>query len=266
MQGCLCVCLLQFVWHWSFSGEQHCAAANTVVLPVSAGSVPVFDGVCRALAAKSGIVVVSVEYKLSPEYKFPEGLEDAYAATCWVAKHAARFGGNAQQLAVGGDSAGGNFAAAVSILARDRSGPSIKLQLLLYPVVQYEDEQTGYSESAKQNSHGYYLDVDKLAWYFKQYLVNPPEDGGNPLVSVLLTKDLSNLPPAVVITAEYDVLKDQGRSYADRLEQAGVPVHYKDYPGQIHSFIGFAVTDTRTDVGLQAIDDIARHLRNTFLL
>lgn len=147
---------------------------------------------------------------------------------------------------------------------RDRSGPSIKLQLLLYPVVMYEDEETGYSESAKQNSHGYYLDLDKLAWYFKQYLVNPKEDGKNPLVSLSLTEDLSRLPPAVVMTVEYDILKDQGHSYAEKLKQAGVPVQYKCYPGQIHSFVGFAVTESGTDVGLQAIDDVAHYIQSTF--
>lgn len=140
------------------------------------------------------------------------------------------------------------------------------MQILLYPVVLYEDEQTGYSQSAKQNSHGYYLDLDKMAWYFKQYLVNAQENGKNPLVSVLLTKDLSNLPPALVITGEYDILKDQGHSYAEKLKQAGVPVHYKDYPGQIHSFIGFAVTDNKTDIGVQAIDDVAHYIRSAFSL
>lgn len=228
-----------------------------------AGSIDKFDGLCRALTAKSGSVVVSVEYKLSPEHKFPEGLEDAYAATNWVAKNAASFGADSQQLAVGGDSAGGNFAAAVSILARDRSGPSITLQVLLYPVLQYEDEQTGYSESAKRYSHGYFLDLDKMAWYWKQYLVNPREHGKKPLVS-LLTQDLSSLPPAVILTAEHDILEDQGHSYAEKLKQAGVPVSYKCYPGQIHSFVGFAVTDNRTDVGLHAIDDIAQHIQDTF--
>ena len=128
----------------------------------------------------------------------------------------------------------------------------------------YEDEEMVYSESAKQNSHGFYLDLDKLAWYFKQYLVNPKEDGRNPLFSVLLTKDLSRLPPAVVLTGQYDILKDQGHNYAEKLKQAGVPVQCKCYPGQIHSFVGFAVTENGTDIGLQAIDDVAHYIQSTF--
>ena len=162
-----------------------------------------------------------------------------------------------------GDSAGGNFAAAVSILARDRAGPKLSLQVLLYPVVAYESKETGYSESFKQNREGYYLTVDKFEWYLKQYL-SRPEQASDPCLSVTQTKDLSDLPDAVVITAEFDILKDQGKAYADKLQAAGVPVQYKAYPGQIHSFLGFAVTQYGTDSGVQALADVGQLIRKHF--
>lgn len=165
---------------------------------------------------------------------------------------------------VAGDSAGGNFSAAVSILARDRSGPKLSLQVLLYPVTAYETKQTGYSESYTQNREGYYLTAGKLEWYWRQYLQNPEQQGRHPLVSVLYTKDLTKLPAAVVVTAEFDVLRDQGRAYADKLEASGVSVRYKCYPGQIHSFVGFAVTQYGTDVGMQAIADVGQQIQQHF--
>lgn len=147
-------------------------------------------------------------------------------------------------------------------MARDRSGPQIKLQLLLYPVLLYEDQQTGYSQSAQDNSTGYYLDLNKMAWYFDQYLIDSSKQGRNdPLVSVSLTQDLRNLPAAVILTAQYDILKDQGYDYAEKLRQAGVKVKYKSYPGQIHSFIGFAVSQHGTDAGLAAIDDVGQYIK-----
>ena len=123
--------------------------------PFGAGDFDIFDPLCRALAHHSGIHVVSVGYKLAPEHKFPEGLEDAYSATMWVAQHAAEFGADPSRLAVGGDSAGGNFAAVVSVLAWDRAGPKISLQVLLYPVVLMEDDKTGHSKSLQDFATGY---------------------------------------------------------------------------------------------------------------
>ncbi len=163
-----------------------------------------------------------------------------------------------------GDSAGGNFAAAVSTLARDRLGPKISLQILLYPVTAYESDTTGHSESHKQNAEGYYLTAGKMVWYWKQYLQDPEQQGKDPLVSPLQTTDMTNLPAAVIVTAEFDVLRDQGKAYADKLHAAGVPVHYKCYPGQIHSFMGFAVTQYSTDVGMQAIADVGLQVQNQF--
>ena len=166
-------------------------------------------------------------------------------------------------VVIAGDSAGGNFAAAISILARDRAGPKLSLQVLLYPVVSYESEETGYSDSFKQNREGYYLTVDKFEWYLKQYLSNP-EQALDPRFSVTQTKDLSNLPAAVIVTVEFDILKDQGKAYAEKLQAAGVPVQSKDYPGQIHSFLGFAVTQYGTDAGVQALADVGQLIRKHF--
>ncbi|KAL0049256.1 hypothetical protein WJX82_009847 [Trebouxia sp. C0006] len=128
------------------------------------GDLDVFDALCRALAHHSRVHVVSVGYSLAPEHNFPEGLEDAYAATLWASEHAADFGADPSRIAVAGDSAGGNFSAAVSILARDRFGPKLSLQILLYPVTDYESDQTGHSESFKQNKEGYYLTAGKMEW------------------------------------------------------------------------------------------------------
>ncbi|DBA95607.1 TPA: hypothetical protein ACH3X3_013455 [Trebouxia sp. C0006] len=227
------------------------------------GDLDVFDALCRALAHHSRVHVVSVGYSLAPEHNFPEGLEDAYAATLWASEHAADFGADPSRIAVAGDSAGGNFSAAVSILARDRFGPKLSLQILLYPVTDYESDQTGHSESFKQNKEGYYLTAGKMEWYWKQYLQDPVQCK-DPLVSVLHANDLTKLPPAVVVTAEFDLLRDQGKAYADKLKAAGVSVQYKCYPGQIHSFMGFAVTQYGTDVGLQALADVGQQVQEHY--
>ena len=225
-----------------------------------AGDLDVFDPLCRALAHHSGIHVVSVGYKLAPKHKFPEGLKDAYSATVWVAQHAAEFGADPSRLAVGGDSAGGNFAAVVSVLARDQAGPKISLQVLLYPVVLMEDDNSGHSKSMQDFAAGYYLTIERMDWYFKQVL-NNAEEGRDPMVSVSLTRNLTGLPAAYVVTAEFDVLRDQGKDYADKLQSAGVSVNYRCYPGQLHSFIGFATSQFGTDVSFHAIADVAKQLR-----
>ena len=224
------------------------------------GDLDVFDPLCRALAHHSGLHIVSVGYKLSPEHKFPEGLEDAYSATVWVSQHAADFGADPDRIAVGGDSAGGNFAAVVSVLARDRGGPKITRQVLLYPVVLADPADTGNGTSFKDYATGYYLTTARMAWYLKQYLT-APEDCSNTLVSVSLAQNLANLPAAIVITAEFDILRDQGKDYVDKLQAAGISSQYTCYPGQLHSFIGFATSQYGTDVGLQAIADVAKQLR-----
>jgi acetyl esterase len=195
------------------------------------GDIQTLDTVCRAVANRSGAKVVSVDYCLSPEYKFPKPLEDCVAATKWVAEHGGEIGVDGSRIAVGGDSAGGNLAAAVALRARDEGGPAIALQALVYPVTDYSFE----TESYAVNADGYLLTKDMMIWFWDHYL-NSAADGENPLASPLRADDLSGLPPAVVITAEYDPLRDEGEAYAKRLSEAGVPVIQTRYDGQIHAF------------------------------
>ena len=170
------------------------------------------DVTCRELAARSGSVVVSVDYRLAPESRYPAAHEDCYAATVWAAEHAAELGADASKLAVGGDSAGGNLAAVVSLRARDEDGPAIGFQLLVYPVT---DHDYG-TDSYRDNADGYLLTRDGMVWFWDHYL-GPDGDGSHPHASPLRAEDLSGLPPAHVITAEYDPLRDEGEAYAKRL-------------------------------------------------
>ena len=188
---------------------------------------------CRELAARSGSVVVSVDYRLAPEHRFPAAHEDSYAATVWAAEHAAELGADASRLAVGGDSAGGNLAAVVALRARDENGPSIGFQLLIYPVTNHSYETASYSD----NADGYLLSRDGMVWFWDHYL-GPDGDGSHPHASPLRAADLSGLPAAHVITAEYDPLRDEGEAYAKRLQGAGVATTHTRYAGQIHAFFG----------------------------
>lgn len=190
------------------------------------------DNVCRSLANGASCIVVSVDYRLAPEYKFPAALEDCYAATQWVAENAARLNGDASRIAVGGDSAGGNLTAVVALMARDRGGPPLVFQLLIYPVT----DATGSSPSMTENAQGYGLTRDDMIWFTNHYLNNKDEQK-NPLVSPLHAPDLIGLPPALIITAEYDPLRDEGELYGQRLKDAGVPVSMTRYDGMIHGFV-----------------------------
>ena len=206
------------------------------------------DATARHLTLGAGCVVVSVDYRLAPEAKFPGPAEDCYAATRWVAEHAAEIGGSGNNLAVGGDSAGGNLAAAVCLMAKDRGGPSLGMQLLVYPVTA-RDFQTG---SYVDNAEGYNLTRDTMVWYWEQYLANDT-DGTNAYAAPQQAQDLRGLPPAVVITAEYDPLRDEGEAYAHRLQAVGVPTTCTRYPGMIHGFFGMsAVVDKGKDAIAQA--------------
>ena len=213
------------------------------------GCIETHENACRALANLTPCVVVSVEYRLSPEAKFPAGLEDCYAATSWVAEHGTELGGDPTRLAVGGDSAGGNLAAAVALLARERGGPKIGLQLLIYPVTDYNFETASYRDAAE----GYGLTQDSMRLFWELYL-DSEGDAANPLASVLRA-DLAGLPPAHVITAEYDPLRDEGDAYAAKLKAAGVPVEHVLYPGQIH---GFFNVGTMMKTGEVAVERAAR--------
>jgi acetyl esterase len=195
------------------------------------GDLEAYDATCRALTNAAGCLVVAMEYRLAPEHTFPAAPEDCYAATCWVAANATAIGGDPRRIAVGGDSAGGNLAAVVAQMARDRGGPALVYQLLVYPVTDYGYDTTSYRE----NAEGYLLTKDAMVWFWNHYL-RSADDGNNPLASPLRANDLHGLPPAMVLTAEFDPLRDEGEAYAIRLQEAGVPVTLKRYAGTIHGF------------------------------
>ncbi len=222
------------------------------------GDLDTTDLRCRILAEWAGCVVVSVDYRMAPEHRFPAAVEDSYAATCWVADHTGELGVDARRLAVGGDSAGGNLAAVVAILARDKGMPTIAFQYLVYPVTDCDLRRASYIE----NDEGYGLSAATMRWYWAQYVPNEA-DRTNPLASPLRAPDLRGLPPAFVITAEYDPLRDEGEAYAQRLREAGVPVQLKRYSGLIHGFLGQA---GELDQGKIATIDSATALREAFTL
>jgi acetyl esterase len=210
------------------------------------------DGPCRALTNKVGCVTVSVDYRLAPEHKFPAGVEDCFAATKWVSEHAKELNVDASRLAVGGDSAGGNLSAVIAQLARDAGGPKISFQLLIYPAT--EAELDTYSHKTFTD---YFLTKDDIAWFWKQYL-RTPADRKDPRIAPALAKSLKGLPPALIITAEFDPLRDEGEAYGEKLRAAGVPVSVTRYEGMIHGFVSMYEV---LDKGKQAIDESAAALR-----
>ena len=224
------------------------------------GNLDTHDNLCRALAGAGECLVVSVDYRMAPEHTYPAAVDDCYAATMWVAAHAEELGGDADRLAVGGDSAGGNLAAAVTLMARDRSpgGAKIVHQVLIYPVTDYAFDTPSY----RDNADGYMLTRADMQWYWQLYLGEGNElRAHEPYASPLRASDLTGLPPAHVITAEYDPLRDEGDAYARRLREVGVPVKSTCYPGMIHGFVDMAMV---IDQGKRAVDDIGRELRVAF--
>lgn len=217
------------------------------------GNLASHDSLCRALANSAGCIVISADYRLAPEHKFPAPVEDAYAATQWAASYAASFGGDGTRLAVGGDSAGGAMAASVTLMARDRGGALPSFQLLIYPVTNYSFDTPSY----RQNASGYMLTRDDMVWFWRHYLTNKA-DGLHPYASPLRAKELQGLPPALVITAEFDPLRDEGEAYAEKLRRAGVPVKLTRYDGMIHNFVRmFPILDR----GREAVQEAGRTLR-----
>jgi acetyl esterase len=213
------------------------------------------DGLCRALANAAGCVVVSVDYRLAPEAKYPAASDDCYAATKWVADNAAALGVDANRLAIGGDSAGGNLAAVVAQMARDKGGPKIVFQVLHCPVTNLDYSTQSYVE----NAEGYMLTKDGMVWFWNHYL-EVPEHGKEPNASPLLG-NTHGLPPALIQTAEFDPLRDEGAAYANKLMDSGVTVTYHQYDGLIHdTFLFFGVVAG----GRQNIDEAAKHLREAF--
>ena len=195
------------------------------------GSYDVRDNFCKKIAEQSSCAVVSVQYRLAPEHPFPAGLQDCYEATCWASENGHVFGGDGSRLAVGGESAGGNFAAVVSLMARDKNGPRIRHQTLLYPAL----DCSGSTPSRRDKGKEYLLTQEMLKQFGDAYLpagTNRKDPYCSPVFA-----DLKGLPPAVIITAEHDPLRDEGNLYAQRLEEAGGAVVQKEYAGMIHDFV-----------------------------
>ncbi len=220
------------------------------------GDLDIYDGLCRALANAAGCAVFSVGYRLAPENKFPAAVEDCYAALVWIRAEAARLGLDSNRIAVGGDSAGGNLAAVMSQAARDRGGPAIVFQLLVYPVT---DASLDFA-SAKDPEKDALLTSSDMRWFWNHYL-RDSGDGASPLASPLRSARLEGLPTALVLTAEFDPLLDEGEAYAVRLREAGVPVTLTRYDGMPHGFLGMAGV---LDQARTALAQVGAALRSVF--
>jgi acetyl esterase/lipase len=217
------------------------------------GSVALSDNFCRALANASGCAVLSVEYRLAPEHRYPAAADDAYAATAWAAENAAELGVDPARLAVGGSSAGGNLAAVVSLMARERGGPKIALQWLHVPVTDHDFTRSSY----RTNATGRGLTRAAMEWFWAHYEPDVRRRS-EPFASPFHARDLRRLPPAIVLLAECDPLHDEGAAYAERLREAGVPVTLIEYPGMVHGFMSWASV---LPAGARAFKEIGAALR-----
>ena len=216
------------------------------------GTLDSYDALCRALANASGALVASVDYRLAPEHPFPAALEDSWAALLWAREHAAELGADPDRLAVAGDSAGGNIAAVLARRARDEGGPPLRFQLLIYPVIDAAMDTDSYEEAA----YDYYLERQGMRWFWRHYLAGV--DPATPDASPLHASDLSGLPPAHVITAQYDPLRDEGEAYAERLREAGVAVTVRRHEGMTHGFFRWRAD---IDEAHGAMEEVGRALR-----
>jgi acetyl esterase len=221
------------------------------------GDLDSHDNLCRALATKTSAIVIAVDYRLAPEHRFPAAVDDALAAVHWVAKEGASIGADVTRIAVSGDSAGGNLAAAVSLAVRDQGGPAIRAQALIYPATDITNQNRA---SARDFARGFFLTSERMNWFFDHYVPDKAMRS-NPLASPLLAADHHHLPPALVITAQFDPLRDEGEAYADVLKRAGVPVQLRRFEGVIH---GFASMDRWFPESQEATDLIADYLKAQF--
>ncbi len=221
------------------------------------GDLDSHDGVCRDIANAAECTVISVDYRLAPEAKFPAAAEDAIAAAQWIHDNAADLGVDRTRLAVGGDSAGGNLSAVVALHARDNGGPKLKLQVLIYPSADMSSVYPSYEEFAEQLP----LTRTTMDWFVDLYLTNREKDARDWRASPLHAESLAGLPPAFIITAAMDPLRDEGEELARALMKAGVSVEVKRFDGQIHGFLtmGRIIKDAQT-----AVADIATELRKAF--
>jgi acetyl esterase len=221
-------------------------------------SLDTHDAMCRNLCAGTGCVVVSVDYRLAPENKFPAAPDDCLAATRWAVANAAALGADPGRVLVAGDSAGANLAAVTALRIRDEGGPSLSAQLLIYPVTDYYEPGT---PSMSENAEGYGLTRSGMIWFWDHYLADPSH-GDHPHASPFRAADLSGLPPALVVTAEFDPLRDEGEYYADRLRQAGVPTEMKRWDGMNHGFFFWpGVVDRASDAMDEACEWVKAVLR-----
>lgn len=219
------------------------------------GDLESHDGACRSLTNQAGCVTVAIDYRLAPEHKFPAAVDDCYAAAVWVSEHAREFNGDAKRVAVGGDSAGGNLAAVVSILARDRGKPPLCFQLLIYPAT-----DAALDTYSHRTFTEYFLTADMVRYFYGHY-IRSEADKKDPMLSPALAKSLKGLPPALVITAEFDPLRDEGEAYGEKLKGAGVPVTITRYPGMIHGFFTLANV---LDQGKKAVTEASAALKKAF--
>jgi acetyl esterase len=215
-------------------------------------SVDGHDSLARRIAARTGMLVVSVDYRLAPEFPFPAPHDDCWAVTTWLAEHAEEWGGDPSRLAVCGDSAGGNLAAGVALRARDEGLP-LTFQALIYPCI--DDVQDDYA-SMRSNAEGYFLSAADMTWFWDHFV--PEQYRTDPRAVPARATDLQGLAPAIVMTAEYDPLRDEGEHFAERLRDAGVPVEVIRYPGVVHGFVSRWHTMARAE---RAHDDLAAALR-----
>jgi acetyl esterase len=220
------------------------------------GDLYTHDGLCRSITNAARCAVLSVDYRLAPESKYPVAVEDSYAALLWIVANAERLGIDRRRMAVGGDSAGGNLATVMALMARDRTGPRLALQVLIYPVTDHDLDTRSYRE----NATGYILTREGMRWFWNHYLASEAQ-GREPYASPLHAASLAGLPPALVITAEYDPLCDEGEAYAARLRDAGVPVTLTRYPGMFHGFV--RLTNV-LDKARTALDEIASSVQKAF--
>ncbi|WP_430791139.1 alpha/beta hydrolase fold domain-containing protein [Actinoplanes sp. G11-F43] len=217
------------------------------------GSLSTSDSICRALSTMVPCVVVSVGYRLAPEDPFPAAVEDCYAAVRWAVEHAAEFGADSRRVAVAGDSAGGNLAAAMALMARDRNGPELTTQVLVYPPL----HSNMVSQSMLENKDPMFFNAHSSAWFWNHYLADPA-DGESPYASPLKAADHGGLPEALIMTGELCPVRDEGKAYANAMAAAGVPVEYHQYAGLPHGFLAVAA---KLQTAREALGLIAGFLR-----
>ncbi len=215
------------------------------------------DAISRFYCKHANAIVVSVDYRLAPEHKFPAAVDDSFAAICWAVDHAREIGADPNRVAVTGDSAGGTLSTVVCQLAKAKGGPKIAFQALLYPSVDLDSTHSIYPSRQKFGGGEYFLSLAEMEWFKSMYLTAPGE-AKDPRASPLASPDLTGLPPALIVAAGCDILRDEGKAYADRLADAGVPVEYRCFEDTIHAFVSFSGT---IPAGTEALTLVASRLR-----